>query len=118
MNDFFKSYITTALGISPEDFFTCIFDLVFLYFGYQNNKALYRDKEVKGFDWRNVLLAVLWNIWSIVIIYPSAGLYYANVINMIYVITQVVWILMAWHYRRHPQVLKDRPSGFCAAENE
>lgn len=88
------------LSVSNNDLITCGFDLMFFYSGIQNIRALYRDKIVKGFDWRNMILFVSFNVWSIFVIYPSANLILANVLNVAFLCTQLTWIGMYLYYRK------------------
>lgn len=85
---------------SQQDLITSAFDLVFVYSGIQNVKMLVKDKQVKGFDWRNMCLYASWNIWTLFVIYPSASLYLANAINFIYLSTQLAWLVLFVKYRR------------------
>jgi hypothetical protein len=96
MNEFLEH----ILYPNQKDIVTCCFDLIFVYSGVQNVLCLLRDKVVKGFDWRNMCLYVLWNIWSVFVIYPDAGLYLALVVNTLYLITQLVWLALFSHYYR------------------
>lgn len=86
--------------LTREDLVTSVFDAIFVYSGVSNVRQLVRDKQVKGFDWRNMALYALWNIWTIFVIYPHAALYLANVINSFYLLTQIVWLTLYVRYRR------------------
>lgn len=93
-------FIKACLNPSVEDLITTCFDAVFVYTGLANIHCLVRDKEVKGFDWKNMVLYVLWNLWSTLVIYPQANLYLANVMNVIYLTTQIIWIILYFKYKR------------------
>ena len=87
------------LNPSNADLITSAFNIIFVYSNYLNLKTLIKDKTVKGFDWRNMILYFAWNIWSTCIIYPDAKLYIANIFNMIILLLQLTWIILYLHYR-------------------
>lgn len=90
--------------MSKDDFVTCIFDLIFVIAAFKNIQAILRDKQLKGFDWRNVVLYIAWNLWSISVIYPAANLYWANFLNMVLVFIQASWISLVLYYKKHPKL--------------
>ena len=100
-----NAFLFSLFHPTQEDLVTAAFDVIFLFSGFNNLRSLYRDKEVKGFDWRNMVLYFLWNMWSIFIIYPKASLYLANLINCLYALTQVVWLSMYCYYRHESEQL-------------
>lgn len=84
---------------TQQDLITSIFDFIFVCSEIQNLRVLIKDKQVKGFDWRNMCLYSAWNIWTIFVIYPNASIYLANVINILYLLTQIVWLSLFAKYK-------------------
>lgn len=89
-------FLAALLHTNQNDIYTSLFELVFLWTGIVNLKTIIRDKQVTGFDWRMMILYVAWNIWSIIAIYPPAALWYASALTALYILTQLVWIWLAW----------------------
>ena len=85
---------------SRQDLITAVFDSIFVYAGVCNVKKLIKDKQVKGFDWRNMCLYLAWNFWSTFVIYPAAQMHLANVVNFVYMLTQVTWLVLLVKYNR------------------
>jgi len=93
-------FINTIIHPTKQDLVTSAFDTIFVYSGIQNLRVLIRDKEVKGFDWKNMCLYALWNLWTIFVIYPEASLYLANMINFFYLLTQIIWLILFIKYSK------------------
>lgn len=81
--------------ISKEDLITSIFDLIFLLTQIWIIRILLKDKVVKGFDPKSMILFIGWNIWSLLYIYPAANLFIASIITGILILSQLVWFLLA-----------------------
>jgi hypothetical protein len=92
-------WVQHMLHPSRTDLITAIFDTIFVCAGIENLRKLIKDKEVKGFDWKNMCLFLGWNVWSTFVVYPSASFYLANVINFIYMLTQITWLTLFFKYR-------------------
>ena len=82
-------------SISNADYFTSFFDLIFVLMQISNIKTILKDKDVKGFDYRSMLLYIAWNAWSLFYIYPTSGLYLASIITFILLVLQIVWFYLA-----------------------
>ena len=87
------------LNPSKADLITSAFDIVFVYSNYLNLVTLMKDKTVKEFDWRNMILYFAWNVWSTCVIYPDAKLYIANLFNVFILLLQLAWIVLYLRYR-------------------
>jgi hypothetical protein len=95
-----SEFLHALTNPSRQDLITAIFDLIFVCSGISNVKRLIKDKQVKGFDWRNMCLYLAWNIWSTFVIYPAAQMHLANVVNFVYMLTQVTWLVLLVRYNR------------------
>lgn len=66
---------------------------------YQNVRAIRRDKEVKGIDWRVTLFFTAWGYWNLYY-YPSLGQWFSFAGGLAICSMNCYWLSLAIKYRR------------------
>ncbi len=76
-----------------------------------NIRALMRDKEVKGVDWRLTFFYTAWGLWNL-FYYPHLGQWASFAGGVVIVAGNAVWLALVIHYRRRavPEWLKNDPA--------
>lgn len=97
-------------NISGADYFTSFFVLIFVLMQISNIKAILKDKDIKGFDYRSMLLYIAWNAWSLFYIYPASDLYLASVVTFILLVLQIVWFYLAVKIKKKEYVIGMPPA--------
>lgn len=63
-----------------------------------NVRRVRRDKKVRGVDWRVMGFFAAWSWWNL-FYYPSLGQWVSAIGAVIMVVTNTLWVLLAWKYR-------------------
>jgi hypothetical protein len=68
-----------------------------------NCHALYRDKVVRGVNWKVTLFFIAWGFWNLYY-YPSLDQVASLIGGLLIVSANVLWVLMYLHYRNRDRV--------------
>ena len=64
-----------------------------------NVRALYRDKQVAGVDWKVILFFATWGLWNLYY-YPMIGHVLSALAGVVLCAGNLTWVAMALYYRR------------------
>lgn len=80
------------------DFINGCFELGGAFMLWLNVRRLYRDKTIKGVDWRVTGFWTAWGIWNAVIYYPSLDQWWSFTGGVAIVTVNAIWLAMAYYY--------------------
>ncbi len=62
---------------------------------WMNVKAILRDREIKGVDWRVTVWFTLWGFFNL-ILYPLLGMVWSTIAGAILCLGNLTWVFMAY----------------------
>lgn len=67
---------------------------------WRNVVKLYKDKQIRGVDWRLWIFFSSWGIWNLYY-YPSLDQWFSTIGGAIMVIANLVWVFLAIKYKNN-----------------
>lgn len=75
-----------------------------------NIRALMRDKQVRGVDWRLTFFYTAWGLWNL-FYYPHLGQWASFAGGVVIVAGNLVWLALVIHYRRRSAIFEAATRG-------
>jgi hypothetical protein len=76
------------------------FELVGAFLCWVNVGVLWKQKQVRGVDWRVWIFFATWGWWNL-FYYPSLGQWASAAAGVVMVLANTAWVVLAMRYRRN-----------------
>lgn len=86
--------------MSAGDLVNGLFEFVGSIFLWMNVVKLYRDKMLRGYDWRSTAFFSAWGFWNLVY-YPSLDQWASFTGGCSIVLANTIWLILMFKYRKN-----------------